>query len=52
MAYVWRNIVASNDIGGGTGMRDWLATQLTPKQLADAQALAKKCVESNYKKCE
>ena len=53
MAYVWANIFTSNsDISSGAKTRDWLATQLTPKQLADAQALAKRCVESNYKNCE
>jgi hypothetical protein len=31
---------------------DILKPQMTPQQIADGQALASKCYESNYKDCD
>ena len=54
-AYVWLSLAAAKS---GTGyedplvsLREQVAKQLTPTQLAAAQAMSKQCEETNYAKC-
>jgi len=51
MAHMWYSIAASNgnkDVGTS---RDILAKEMTPEAIQEAQAMASKCMESNYKEC-
>jgi hypothetical protein len=51
MAHMWFNIGATNgDELGGTN-RDIIAEEMTSEDISKAQAMARKCMESNYKEC-
>ena len=51
MAHLWLNIGATNgDELGGTN-RDIIAEEMTSEDISKAQAMARKCMESNYKEC-
>jgi TPR repeat protein len=50
-AYVWWSMAKTQgDTGAATNI-DILKPQMTPQQIADGQALATKCYESDYKDC-
>ena len=51
-AYVWFSMAKTQgDTGAATNI-DILKSDMTPQQIADGQALAAKCYESNYKDCD
>ena len=51
-AYVWWSMAKTQgDTGAATNI-DILKPQMTPQQIADGQALASKCYESNFKDCD
>jgi TPR repeat protein len=56
-AHMWLNLAASGSASNkenraeAAKYRDSIATRMTPAQIAEAQAMAKRCVESNYKDC-
>ena len=55
-AYMWFNVVASSPNGETgkqtTGIRERLASAMTPLQIALAESMAKRCQQLNYKGCE
>ena len=52
LAYVWFSMAKTQgDTDSATNI-DILKPQMTPQQIADGQALATKCYESNYKDCD
>ena len=51
-AYMWFSIVATRGHSEAAKMRDAVSKQMTPQQIADAQAMALKCATSNYKQCD
>ena len=50
-AHMWANIAASLGDEKGKGLRDEIAREMTPEQLAEAQRLARDCVAKNYQGC-
>jgi len=50
-AYAWRSVFKSKWNHGEKEM-ERLKNKMTPQQIADGQALAAKCYESNYKDCD
>ena len=48
---MWSNLGASNGNEMGVGLRDLVATEMTPAQIAEAQKLARECVRKKYKGC-
>ena len=50
-AYMWFNIAASNGSEDAIGHRKQVATKMTASQIAEAQKLARECVQKNYKGC-
>ena len=54
-AHMWLNLAgskATSDTGKGSrDRRDVLARQMTPAQIAQAQEMARKCQQSNFKDC-
>ena len=51
IAHMWFNIAASNEYEDAKKGRDSVAEEMTSEQLAEAQKLARECVEKNYKDC-
>ena len=51
LAHMWFNIAASNGWGPSAGIRDNLEQKMTPSDIAIATNKAKKCLNSNYRKC-
>ena len=51
-AYVWFSMAKTQGDTGAASNIDILKPQMTPQQIADGQALATKCYESNYKDCD
>ena len=51
IAHLWFNIGAANGDNFSTKNRDKLALDMTPEAIEKAQAMARKCMESNYKEC-
>jgi TPR repeat protein len=51
LAHMWFNIAVSNGNENGGKVRDLVATQMTPSQIAEAQKLARECVRKKYKGC-
>jgi hypothetical protein len=49
---MWINLAADGGAEGAASNRDYLASQMTPQQISDAQQLAKKCRASNFKDCD
>jgi uncharacterized protein len=54
-AYVWLSLAAAKS-GTGYGdpvvsLREQVAKQLTPSELAAVQAMSQQCLETNYVKC-
>ena len=50
-AHMWANLAASNGSKQGGELRDIVAGQMTPAQIAEAQRLARECVREKYKEC-
>jgi len=50
-AHMWGNLAASNGNELGGKMRDFVAKEMTPAQIAEAQKLARECVRKKYKGC-
>ena len=55
-AHMWYNLGASSLSGENgkkaTSNRDNVAAKMTPAQIAQAQAMARKCQASNFKQCD
>ena len=51
MAHMWYNIGAANGAEVGGTNRDKIAKEMTSEDISKAQAMARKCMESNYKEC-
>lgn len=50
-AHVWSNIAASNGSNSAAQTRRDAEHWMTPEQIAEAQARAQRCLESNYADC-
>jgi TPR repeat protein len=51
LGHMWLNISGANGSAFGNNHRDWLAEEMTLEQIAEAQALARRCMSSNYQDC-
>jgi len=51
-AYVWWSMAKTQGNANAATNIDILKSDMTPQQIADGQALAAKCYESNYKDCD
>jgi TPR repeat protein len=51
-AYVWWSMAKTQGHAKAATDIDKLKPKMTPQQIADGQALAAKCYESNYKDCD
>ena len=55
-AHMWYNLGAASLSGEdgktATSNRDNIAKRMTPQQIAEAQAMARKCQASNFKQCD
>ena len=51
-AYVWWSMAKTQGNTNAAGNLDKLKPMMTPQQIADGQALATKCYESDYKECD
>ena len=51
VAHMWYDIFAINGHEIGAGNREKLAKKMTSEDISKAQALARVCMSSNYKKC-
>ena len=55
-AHMWFNLAASSlsgeDQKNASTQRDNVAAKMTPAQIAEAQAMARKCQASNFKQCD
>ena len=51
-AYVWWSMAKTQGNAKAASNIDRLKPKMTPQQIADGQALAAKCYESNYKDCD
>lgn len=50
-SHMWFNIASSNGHKDGGRGRDEVAKRMTAQQIAEAQRMARECVNSGYKKC-
>ena len=50
-AHMWYNVGAANGDEKSVANRDILAKSMTAAAIQEAQAMARKCMESNYKEC-
>tara|TARA_B100000768_G_scaffold71595_1_gene68612 strand:- start:643 stop:795 length:153 start_codon:yes stop_codon:yes gene_type:complete len=48
---MWLNIGSANGIENGGKYRDIVAKTMTPAAIEKAQAMARECMSSDYKKC-
>ena len=51
MAHMWFNLGSANGAKNAGERRDALAAQMTAKELAKAQAMARECMNNGYKNC-
>jgi len=51
VAHMWYNIGAANGNELGGTNRDSIAKKMTPAAIEKAQAMARECMSSDYKKC-
>ena len=51
MAHMWYNIAAANGNEYGSINRDRIAKKMTTESIEKAQAMARECMSSGYKKC-
>ena len=50
-AYKWGTIADTNGNKNGAKVKEFVAKQMTPAQIAEAQKLARECMKNNYKGC-
>lgn len=50
-AYSWLSISAVSGDEASIKLRDFIAAKMTPRQIADAKAMARDCMEKQYKGC-
>ena len=50
-AHMWANIGADNGHDVAVELRKTLEGLMTPQQISNAQAMARACLESQYKNC-
>jgi uncharacterized protein len=55
-AYIWFNLAAAllsgDDLRTATSMRELASKDMTSAQIEQAQEMARKCQESNFKNCD
>jgi TPR repeat protein len=51
-AHMWFNIAAINGDANSAKGRALAAQQMTPQQIAEAQRMARECMNSNFKNCD
>jgi hypothetical protein len=51
-AHMWFNLAAVNANINAKNLRDLVAKEMTPQQIAQAQQMASACQASNYKNCD
>jgi TPR repeat protein len=51
MAHMWFNIAEANGFRGADRRRDNVAQDMSPSDLAQAERLARVCMETNYQNC-
>ena len=51
IAHMWFNIAAANGVEEGANNRETIAKLMTAEDVSKSQAMARKCMESNYKEC-
>lgn len=51
-AHMWINISASNGNENAVEKRDLIIKEMTSAQISKAQQMARKCIDSGYKKCD
>ena len=51
LAHMWFNISASFGLDSAASARNIIASEMTSEQIAEAQALARQCINSNYTDC-
>jgi TPR repeat protein len=51
-AHMWYNLAAGQNINVAKSNRDYLAQQMSPEQIAEAQALARECRTTHYINCD
>lgn len=51
LAHMWYNIASANGISESGRQRDQLASLMPYIAISDAQAMAGKCIETNYQQC-
>ena len=51
LAHMWLNISGANGIADGSNGRSLIEQRMTREQIAEAQALARRCMASNYQDC-
>jgi TPR repeat protein len=51
-AHMWFNIAAARGDKDGVKLRDAAARVMTPQEVAEAQRMARECMDSNFKKCD
>lgn len=51
LAHMWFNIASANGTSIGAENRDIVAKKMTAEQIAEAQALARECMASDYQNC-
>ena len=52
IAHMWWNISAANGNDISAAMRRLIAENMTPSDISKAQAMARKCMNSEYQDCE
>lgn len=52
LAHMWLNISSSLGEQESSNLRDTVANEMTKTQIEQAQRMAKRCVDSNYKSCD
>jgi hypothetical protein len=52
LAHMWSNIASANGSAIGSTYRGEIEQFMTREQIAEAQALARRCMASNYQDCD
>ena len=51
-SHMWYNLGSVSEISSGSTNRSDIEAKMTPAQIAEAQAMARKCQASNFKQCD
>ena len=51
-AHMWVNLSAAQGIETARELREAAASEMTPEQITQAQAMARQCLESDYSDCD